>query len=498
MRSLSVEVKKAFGKVDFTKDTKNHLMLEIKGGPAVELRQRPPLEIIAVVDVSSSMDTSMKMQNVQKSLRLMVENMSPEDFLTVIEYDSDVRTTLQRAQTDSRSKQRIFHAIGQMRPDGMTNFSGALLAALEQARNSGRAAGAIKRIIFFTDGCPTSGVTDPIRLVKYSARVPADWALTTMGYGAAADESRNGDFILRTLGMGGEINLDLLEKMADAGRGNFYYMRDADSAARAFAAELGGLMSTVAQDVRITVESDPALIELTEALEDLDVEDAGDSLVIRLPDLMADETKFITLAIVCRKQSAPDGDGARPVAKIAVQYLDVSTGRVETLALSPVIQWVEPGREDAEADKDVATQLAFIEAIHAQEEAYRLAAAGDFESASHVMRSAASGLRKNRTVRGFVLADCYDDVSVTVECEDFFDEGKEVYAASLREAKKGRASGGAFTPVFSTASQKATQDAFTAGWEGDDEDDSSTDNGQSDASDTGKRDRSKKSRLLRH
>ncbi|MFH1112830.1 MAG: hypothetical protein V1792_02820 [Pseudomonadota bacterium] len=74
--------------------------------------------------------------------------------------------------------------------------------------------------------------------------------------------SRNGDLIVNSYGMGGEINLDLVEKMAEAGHGNIYDMRDADSAARAFAAQLGGLITTVAQDIKTTVESDDPRIEV--------------------------------------------------------------------------------------------------------------------------------------------------------------------------------------------------------------------------------------------
>lgn len=460
MNSLTVDVKSAYSKVDFSKDTENHLMIELKGGPALALKKRSPLDIIAVVDTSSSMGSAMKMENVKKSLRLMVENMSPGDFLTVIEYDSDVRIALSRSETDSRFKQTIFHAIGMMRPSGMTNFSAALASALEEARRAERAPASVRRIIFFTDGCPTSGNTNPDHLIKLCGRAPANWGITTMGYGLASDESRNGDLVLNSCGMGGEINLDILEKMAEAGRGNFYYMSDADSAARAFATELGGLITTVAQDIKITVEPDPSRIEVIEVLEDLDVEDTGDSLIIRVPDLMAEETKFITLAVVCKHIGCPDELEAQPVARIAFHFLDALAAGVEELQVSPAIQWVMPGLEDTQMDADVATQLALIDAIRAQEQAFQRAKAGDYAGAMSVINAATSALNQVGTARALGLAACYNDVAGTLKDRASFLRGQRAYAASLYETKKGRAAGGAFMRFFSTISQQATQESF--------------------------------------
>jgi Mg-chelatase subunit ChlD len=461
MKSLTVDVKPAFAKVDFTKDTKNHLMLELKGGPAAEVKTRPPLDLIAVVDVSSSMGSAMKMENVKKSLRLMVNHLSPGDFLTVIEYASDVRLALPRTPTAPRTKQTIFHAIGGMNPSGMTNFSAALVTALDEARNSERSANALKRIIFFSDGCPTTGDTDPDHLIKFCEQCPAEWAVTTMAYGRAGDESRDGALMSSNYGMGGEVNLDLLDKMARAGRGNFYYMRDADSAARAFASELGGLISTVAQDIRVVVTPKPARIEIAEVLEDLDVEDQGDSLIIRIPDLMADETKFITMAITCRKQDDPGAAGDKVVSDLTIQFLDVAGGRVEHLSVAPLIQWVEPGLEDSRMHEDVAVQLAFIETVKAQEEAFRKAEAGDFAGATSVIDGAAlayAGLKSARVDR-FIAA--LEAVKPMFTDAMSFVRDHDHYKASMSETKRGRAGGGVWTQTFSTPAQEAVQESFT-------------------------------------
>jgi Mg-chelatase subunit ChlD len=496
MGSLTVELKNAYSKVDFSKDTKNYVMLELKGGTAPSLQKRPPLDIIAVVDTSSSMGSAMKMENVKKSLRLMVEHMSPGDFLTLIEYDSEVRRSLSRTETDSRSKQTIFHAIGMMQPSGMTNFSIALGSALESARKTEGTSGSVRRIIFFTDGCPTSGNTSADYLIRFCKRPPTGWGITTMGYGLASDASANTDLILDSCGMGGEVNLSLLEKMAEAGEGNFYYMSDADTAARAFATELGGLITTVAQDIKIAVEAEPSRIEVTEILEDLDVQDTVDSLAVRVPDLMADETRFITLAVKCKKRGVPDELHAEAIARITVHFLDAVTGAVEEFQVSPAIQWVAPGLEDTQMNADVATQIALIEAISAQEEAYARAQAGDYAGAVALVNAATGALRQVGTARALSLAVCYNTVAETLKDKAAFLRGQPDYAASLYETKKGRAAGGAFMRFFSTITQERTQESFADHW--DDEAEKGADGDENTMRRVGTANRSKTSRVPRY
>ena len=495
MASLTIDAKAGYGKVDFTRETDNYILVEIKGGSLNTEIPRPPLEIIAVVDTSSSMATSMKMENVKKSLRLMVEHMSPQDSLSIVEYASDVRVAVSGEKTDMRSKQAIFHAIGAMQPSGMTNFSAALGMAFDAARKQECGNGSVQRIIFFTDGCPTSGNTNPQDLISLSRTIPHGWQLTTMGYGFAEDSSKNSALVTPSMGMGGEVNLDLLERMAEAGNGNFYYMKDADSAARAFANELGGLITTVAQEIRITVRPDQSRITLKEVLEDLDVDDKGDAVEIHIPDVLAEEIKLVTLAVTCKKQKAPE-TGSTSVAIVGVQFLDTPNGEVRTIQISPMIQWVEPGKEEKQLDPDVATQLAVLQAIKAQEDAFQKAQAGDFAAASAVINGAAGTLRSVGTLRAMGFAACVANMGVMLKDKGSFLRKRDEFAASAHEARKGRATGGAFMRFFSTAAQRMTQDSFADRW-----DDADLQSPQPDVSSSGESatgNRSKKSTVQRY
>lgn len=459
MKSLAVDLKPAFAKVDFTKDVKNHLMLELKGGPAAEVKTRLPLDLIALVDVSSSMGSAMKMENVQKSLRLMVNQLTPGDFLTVIEYFTDVRVTLPRTAIDARTKQGIYLSIGAMNPGGATNFSAALEAAIELTRRAAPDPRSIKRIIFFSDGCPTAGDTDPDHLIKLCGQCSPEWAVTTMAYGLAGDESRNGALMLSSGGTLGEVNLDLLDKMAHAGRGNFYYMSDAGSAARAFASELGGIITTVAKDIHVRVKPKSDFIEITGVLEDLDVTKRGRSLLIRIPDLMADETKYITLATTCKRR---DELCDAVVADIAVQYVDASDGEARKVSVAPVIRWVTPGEEDRTMHEDVSAQLTIMETIKAMEAAHDKVLAADFQGAAATLDDAQLAYLRRLTVREEKFLGGVKATRKILENARSWKKGGQRYEASVSEAKRGRAGGGVWDSTLSTPTQEVLSASFMA------------------------------------
>ena len=147
-------------------------------------------------------------------------------------------------------------------------------------------------------------------------------------------------------------------------------------------------------------------------------------------------------------------------------------------------------------DADVATQLALIEAIRAQEEAFQRAKAGNYVGAMSVINAATSALKQVGTARASGLAACYGDVAVALKDRASFLRGQRDYAASLYEAKRGRASGGAFMRFFSTVSQRTAQESFV----------DHSDNGEEKEADGdgkakrrgGRADRSKTSRLPKY
>jgi hypothetical protein len=467
--AVQVQSKAGLGKVDYSQDTENNILVTLTG-QSLETDSRVPINVVIVADVSSSMSTSQKIENVKRSINLLLSHLSDKDYAALIEYDSEARVLSESLKMEGSNKQRLTNFVSGLTPRGMTTFSGALGLSFQVASSTGAKEGYVNRIIFFTDGCPTTGVQDPGKLVQMTENgVPSGWQVTTMGYGLATDESvsprravqsssnnwnptpLHNSYIssFNMTGMSGDVDLDLLDKLAKAGKGNTYYMKDADTAAKAFATELGGLLTTVAQDITVTFEPIADRIDVKEVLEDYTVEDKGSSLEVKIPDVMSEEAKYVTFKVLCKKQGSVDNCRAAKVACIKVRYLDTNTGKYVTAEHScKPIQWVESGKQDMTVDPDIATQIAVLDTIKAQAEAQKRADAGDYLGAAATLDAAFVSLTSTGTERGGRLAKGVRRMKGIVSSQADYTRGHNLYGASLNEFSSGRSGGGAFDDTF--------------------------------------------------
>lgn len=454
MPALSIAIKTEFKSVPFAAEQTNHLMLELTGDAPESKTERPALDIIALVDVSGSMSSSRKMENVKESLKLLVEHMGPRDFLTIITFNPSASVGLPRTATETTAKSGILNRISTFTPQGGTNFSGALALAHYEASQKKDGDCPVKRMIFFTDGCPTVGNTDPNYLIKACGRVPKGWVITTMGYGRpeGGPQDRGGG--------GGDIDLDLLEKMADAGHGGFYYVENGDSAARAFGRELGGLLTTVAQNIRVACEALSTDIVVESVLEEFEVEDKSSRLIARIPDLLAEETKLLTFALVHKALHGPRTND-RPALRVTVAWQDLSSARMEQAAFEVVLQRVSPQEADRRPDPEVAAEIAVVAAIRAQEQAYELALAGRYGRAYELLKSAIQKLAQIKTPRAKVMAEGLLPLAKTLRSERDFLKGRRSYKLSTREASTQRSWGGALSAVYSTSHTLQMENLFS-------------------------------------
>jgi hypothetical protein len=491
MSAISVTPKNGFDKVDFSQDTDTHLMLELQG-QEITGSTRAPLDIIDVVDHSSSMATANKLVHTKKSLELKINHMSTGDFLTIIAYNSYATVVLPRTEMNAAGKQKARDAVSALRAVGGTDYGQALGTLRQELSSNGTKDKFIRRVIWFSDGCPSSGEMRSDVLVDICKDTPDGWQFTTMGYGLQRDDLmqlsdqasgsgtapygsgiRNHGYVgignfspsSQPTGMSGEVNIGLLQGMADAGHGNFYYMKDADSASQAFANELGGLLSTVGQQIKIDITAVKDRVDIKEVLEDLDVEDKGEKLIVSIPDIMSGETKYVTMPIVCKKRDADEPHRPAKIAQIKVTFLNPTTGNMETVEVTPKIQWVKPEKKSTEIHPDVKTELAVIEAIKAQEAAGKMADAGNYAGAGQILADCAVNLRSTGTSRGMDLGLKYGETICMVNNEQGYRRSKAVYATSSSELKRGRAAGGVLGATLSNAAQKGMAQAFQADWD---------------------------------
>lgn len=207
----------------------------------VEYKKLPPANLVFLVDVSGSMDEPNKLPLVKKTLRILTEQLRPQDKVTIVSYSSGEQLVL--APTSGSEKDQILKAINQLTAGGATSGQRAIQMAYDQAKKSFLKEG-INRILIATDGDFNVGITNFETLKGMVAeKRKSGISFTTLGYGT------------------GNYNEQLMEQLADAGDGNYSYIDNEKEAKKVVQRQLSSTLATVAQDVKIQMEFNPATVK---------------------------------------------------------------------------------------------------------------------------------------------------------------------------------------------------------------------------------------------
>ena len=199
-----------------------------------------PANLVFLIDVSGSMDEPSKLPLVKKTLSLLVQQLRPKDKVTIITYASGEQLVL--PPTSGADKEAIMRAIHLLQASGSTAGESAIQMAYREAAKSYIPNG-INRIFLATDGDFNVGITDFKTLKGMVAeKRKAGISLTTLGFGT------------------GNYDEHLMEQLADAGDGNYSYIDNEREARKVLKDQLTSTLATVAQDVKIQVEFNPATV----------------------------------------------------------------------------------------------------------------------------------------------------------------------------------------------------------------------------------------------
>ena len=197
-----------------------------------------PLNLVLVIDKSGSMADDDKMSRVKESLRTMLGKLRPDDIISIVAFDSSAQVLYPARSIGNGDGVR--YAIDCLVPDGSTNLHSGLMLGYREARKNYRA-GATNRVILLTDGIANTGVTNPARI-------------------AADSSAYNGQGIdLSTIGVGLDLNNDLLRLLARTGRGLYHFVSDYKDINKVFVNEVQSLISSVAKNVQVRIEYGPGL-----------------------------------------------------------------------------------------------------------------------------------------------------------------------------------------------------------------------------------------------
>jgi Ca-activated chloride channel family protein len=207
-------------------------------GYDIDRSERPAANLVFLVDVSGSMHSRDKLPLVQCSMAMMAEQLNPRDRVSIVTYAGSTKTIL----AGSSDRDEIIEALGELRSGGSTAGAAGISLAYDAAR-ANMIDGGINRIILATDGDFNVGTTNRDQLIEMVERErEAGISLTTLGYGT------------------GNYNEAMMEQIADHGNGNYAYIDSAMEAHRALVQELSSTLFTIASDVKIQVEFNPAFV----------------------------------------------------------------------------------------------------------------------------------------------------------------------------------------------------------------------------------------------
>lgn len=202
--------------------------------------ERKASNLVFLVDVSGSMDEPAKLPLVQRSLRMLTEQLGEGDRVSMVVYAGSSGLAL--PPTNGEDKQAILAAIDKLKAGGSTHGSAGIYLAYEQAVANFIKDG-VNRVILCTDGDFNVGVNSPEELEKLITK-----------------KAKSGVF-LSVLGFGsGNLKDHTMETLADKGNGNYAYIDSLSEARKVLVEQMSGTLVTIAKDVKIQVEFNPAAV----------------------------------------------------------------------------------------------------------------------------------------------------------------------------------------------------------------------------------------------
>ncbi len=212
--------------------------IALKGREIHEERQAA--NFVFLLDVSGSMSPSERLPLIKQSLRLLVEQLREDDHVSIVTYAGQSGVAL--PSTSGAEKQKIMTVIDSLQTGGSTNGASGINLAYEQALLNFKK-GSINRVILCTDGdfnVGTNNVKDLEKLI--------------------AEKAKTGVF-LSLLGVGTDNLKDhIMQTLADRGNGNYHYLDSLSEARKVLVEQMGGTLITIAKDVKIQVEFNPAQV----------------------------------------------------------------------------------------------------------------------------------------------------------------------------------------------------------------------------------------------
>jgi len=224
----------------FTRDSYRYLMRVGVQGKTLDRRDRKPVHLTYLVDVSGSMSSPDKLGLAKRSLRVLTNNLREGDTVALATYAG--RTAKILEPTGVEHRERILSALEKLESGGSTAMNSGLEQAYELAMHNYRP-DHVNRVVVLSDGDANVGPSSHEEILERIQHfVDEGVTLSTIGFGM------------------GNYQDTMMEQLANNGNGNYYYVDSIQEARRIFGRQVDGTLQTIAKDVKIQVEFDEEVV----------------------------------------------------------------------------------------------------------------------------------------------------------------------------------------------------------------------------------------------
>src|SRR5215213_3623980 len=268
---------------------------------ASDRQQLPPVNLALVIDKSGSMADADKLSRVKEALLTLVNQLRETDTLSIVVFDSEAAVL--RPAREVGDREEVRRLVRSLEPGSSTNIHAGLVLGYKEALKNYNSE-ATNRVILLTDGIANTGVTDPAQITRDSLSF----------------NDRGVD--LSTIGVGLDLNKDLLRDLAKSGRGLFHFVADAQDIEKVFLREVQSLVAPVASEPNLEVEFGPGL-ELAQVYG-YEPERTAGGLKIRLDNMNQGLTQVVLLRFKVRPRGV---DAALQPVRVNFSYYDIEQKR---------------------------------------------------------------------------------------------------------------------------------------------------------------------------
>ena len=344
---------------------------------------RAPVILAMVVDKSGSM-AGPKMESLKSTLKFIIKELSKRDKLAIVEYDTNVTTSLPLTSMDEAGKAKATKIADEIKPGSATNLSGGLREGL-RCIPADIDHNVVTSTLLLTDGLANHGIRTSKGIIAMVQQTQSE------GIGRCS---------VNTFGFGSDHDAKLLKEIADAAEGMYYFIENQDSIASSFADCLGGLLSVTAQNVEFTVEalSDATLVKVhtqkpTKVLQE------GKKIRVELGDLQEGETRDIPFELSLPACSSHE---EVEIARVVFTYYDIKSEEMKEFSDVIKIARIDEDKLTAEhkkVDVTVDRHINRIIAAEAADLAAALAAQNKFDEARALLTTAISKVNESHSAQ---------------------------------------------------------------------------------------------------